>query len=99
MWKVAIVQGFKRYFTKKGEKMYLHIGKNCVIKNNSVIGVFSFKNIENTKEFKNLQENLQNNIIDLSNGKAKTFILTEENDLVKGYISNIGTSTIKKRKM
>lgn len=79
--------------------MYLHINKNCVIKNDSVIGIFSIENIQNTKEYKNLCENLKENIIDLSENQPKTFLLTKENNVVKGYILKIGVNTIKKRKI
>ena len=79
--------------------MYLHIGKNCAIKNNSIIGIFSYDNIKNTKEFKNLYENMNENIIDISDKQPKSFILTEKDKIIKGYITNIGTNTIKKRKM
>lgn len=71
--------------------MYLHINKNCVIKNDSIIGIFSINNIDN---FKNI-----NNITDLSDGNPKTFILTEENGVTKGYIIKLSVDTIKKRKI
>lgn len=71
--------------------MYLHINKNCVIKNDSIIGIFSINNIDN---FKNID-----NIIDLSDGNPKTFILTEENGVTKGYIIKLNVDTIKKRKI
>lgn len=79
--------------------MYLHIGKNCAIKNDSIIGIFSYDNIKNTKEFKNLYENINENIIDISEKQQKSFILTKKDSIIKGYITNIGTNTIKKRKM
>ena len=83
--------------------MYLHIGKNCAIKNDSIIGIFSYDNIKNTKEFKNLyeniNENINENIIDISEKQQKSFILTKKDSIIKGYITNIGTNTIKKRKM
>ena len=79
--------------------MYLHIGKNCAIKNDSIIGIFSYDNIKNTKEFKNLYENIIENIIDISEKQQKSFILTKKDSIIKGYITNIGTNTIKKRKM
>ncbi len=79
--------------------MYLHIGKNCVIKNKCVIGIFSIANIKDTDEYKKLKENMKENINDVSNGQNKTFILTKEDNIIKGYISNIGIDTIKKRKI
>ena len=81
--------------------MYLHIGKNCVIKDNSVVGIFDIEKIQNTREYQNLYNDLEANkkIIDIANNQKNTFVLTEENKNIKGYISNIGTSTIKKRKI
>ncbi len=79
--------------------MYLHIGKNCAIKNNSIIGIFSYDNVKNTREFKNLYENMKENIIDISDNQPKSFILTEKDSIIRGYVTNIGTNTIKKRKM
>ena len=79
--------------------MYLHIGKNYAIKNNSIIGIFSYDNIKNTREFKGLYENMSNKIIDISEKQPKSFILIEKDNEVLGYVTNIGTNTIKKRKM
>lgn len=72
--------------------MYLHINKNCVIKNNSVIGIFSKEIIPK------LSENVEN-IKDLSDGNPKTFILTENKGKFIGYISKLNVDTIKKRKI
>ena len=79
--------------------MYLHIGKNCVIKDKVIVGIFNIEKIKNTQEYKNLCEYLEENkaITDISGTQENSFILTEEETVVKGYISNIGTSTIKKR--
>lgn len=81
--------------------MYLHIGKNCVIKDNSVVGIFDIEKISNTQEYQNIYNYLQanKNIIDISSNQKNTFVLTEDNKKIKGYISNIGTNTIKKRKI
>ena len=74
--------------------MYLHINKNCVIKNNSVLGIFSVQNIN----INDLYENIKN-ITDLSEGNPKTIILIEEMGENKGYISKLSVDTIKKRSM
>jgi len=81
--------------------MYLHIGKNCVIKDNSVIGIFDVEKIANTIEFTEMEQflNENNNLIDISYGHKNSFILTEKNNQLKGYISNIVANTIKKRKI
>lgn len=81
--------------------MYLHIGKDFVINNKSIIGIFNIDYIKNTREYKSLYENLNNqgNIKKISENQNKTFILVEENKNIKGYVTNIGTNTIMKRKM
>ncbi len=81
--------------------MYLHIGKDFVINNNIIIGIFNLNYIRNTREFKNLYDNIEKegNIRKISEEDNKSFILTEENKIIKGYVTNIGTNTIGKRKM
>lgn len=81
--------------------MYLHIGKDFVINNKSIIGIFNIDYIKNTREYKSLYENLNNqgNIKKIYENQNKTFILVEENKNIKGYVTNIGTNTIMKRKM
>lgn len=39
--------------------MYLHIGKDFVINNNTIIGIFNLNYIRNTREFKNLYDNIE----------------------------------------
>jgi hypothetical protein len=81
--------------------MYLHIGKEYVINNNDIIGIFNLDYIKNTKEYKKMYEEMESNkkIVNVSNGQTiKTFILTEKDSVKKGYLTNIGTNTILKRK-
>jgi predicted regulator of amino acid metabolism with ACT domain len=79
--------------------MYLHIGKECIIKNKDIIGIFNIDYIKNTKEYKGMYNSLeeQNSIINVSDMKDKTFILAQNNKKNKGYITNIGVNTISKR--
>ncbi len=81
--------------------MYLHIGKEYVINNNDIIGIFNLDYIKNTKEYKKMYELLDKEkaIINVSKTQEKTFILTEKNGIKKGFLTNIGASTIGKRKM
>ena len=51
------------------------------------------------KKGEETSENIKENIIDISDEQPKSFILTEKDNIVRGYVTNIGTSTIKKRKM
>jgi hypothetical protein len=64
-------------------------------------GIFNLNYIRNTREFKNLYDNIEKegNIRKISEEDNKSFILTEENKIIKGYVTNIGTNTIGKRKM
>lgn len=72
--------------------MYLHINKNCVIKNDSIIGIFSIDDIEKVRES-------AENIEDYSEGTPKSFVLTEENGKTKIYITKLNVDTLKKRKI
>lgn len=65
--------------------MYLHIGKDFVVDERKIIGIF---NKEAIKE--------DNNVIDISDGVQKTFILIEDKE-IKGYITNISSKTLKNR--
>ena len=66
-----------------------------------LFGVFDFEKIENTKEFQRLYEKIEEEkkIEDISCNQKNSFILTEDKGTVKGYISNIGTNTMRKRKI
>lgn len=78
--------------------MYLHIGKDCVINNKEIVGLFNLDYIKNTREYKALYENLEKtkDIVNKSD-EDKTIIITEKKTKVKGYMSNISTTTLAKR--
>ncbi len=75
--------------------MYLHIGKNTILKKESIIGAFKVATIENTEEYKKMEQNLKENKkwVDNEKQEKNTFILTED----KGYITNISVATLEKR--
>ena len=81
--------------------MYLHIGKDFVINKKDIIGIFNIDYIKNTKEYKSMYKSLEEkkDLINVSDKQDKTFILLENNQKIKGYITNIGSNTIGKRKM
>ena len=81
--------------------MYIHIGKDFVIKKKDIIGIFNIEYVKNTKEYKSMYKSLEeeNNLINVSDKQNKTFILVENEGKIKGYITNIGSNTIGKRKM
>lgn len=80
--------------------MYLHIGNGLCLNNKDIIAIFNIDYIKNTKDYRNFyQKNVdENNIIDISNGNAKSLILINKNNVTKAYISNINSNTIGKRK-
>ena len=80
--------------------MYLHIGKDVIIKNDTIIGIFDLEYIKNTQEYKKMYDELneKGNIINIADDSKKTFILVEESGVRKAYITNISSSTIGKRK-
>ncbi len=79
--------------------MYLHIGKDFIINSRTIIAIFNIDYVKNTKEYKAMYKSLEEagNIIIVSDKKEMSFILTEENNIKKAYITNIGANTIAKR--
>ncbi len=79
--------------------MYLHIGKDIIIKKDEIIGIFNVESIIQTKEFNLIIENLKlsNRMIDLSNGEAKTLILYKKQNNLCGVISNVSSNSLGKR--
>lgn len=75
--------------------MYLYVGDEKLIHNEDIIGIFNMQYIKNTREYKSVYKNLEEdgNLIDVSEGDPKSFILTEK----KGYLAKIGANTILKR--
>ena len=66
-----------------------------------LFGIFNLENIENTMEYQRLYEKLENEkrIEDISCNQKNSFILTEDKKEIRAYISNIGTNTMRKRKI
>lgn len=76
--------------------MYLHIGKDYVINENNIIGIFNIETISKSKEYKNFYESIKKDIIDISDENQKTLILVKDKN-IKGYITNISSVTLKNR--
>lgn len=79
--------------------MYLHIGKDIVLKKEQIIGMFNVESILETKEFNIIIEKLkeENSITDISNGEPKTLILYKQRDNLCGVISNVSSNSLGKR--
>ena len=78
--------------------MYLHIGKNQIIKMKDIIGIFDIE-LKKTKEVIHIMERLKQNhqLIDVSEAMEKSLILVKEDKIEKGYLSNISPTTLAKR--
>jgi predicted ATPase len=80
--------------------MYVHIGKESVINSNNIMAIFNIKSLISRKN--NLNDICKNigisdNIIDVSEDKKKTLIVCNVDKTLKGYITNISSTTIAKR--
>ena len=77
--------------------MYLHIGKDYILNNNDIIGIFNINTLKKSNSYDYILENLSEKVIDISGGKPKSLILVSKNNKNIAYISNILSSTIGKR--
>ena len=77
--------------------MYLHIGKDISVNSKNVIGIFNIESIEKTNEYQQMLKELDGNVIDIAGERNKTLVLVIENDMKKGYITNILSTTLEKR--
>lgn len=80
--------------------MFLNISKDVIIRTKDIIGIFNLDYIKNTKEYRNFLSNMmeQRQIVKDCEKKEKTFILIQNEKGTKGYIMNISTNAIGKRK-
>lgn len=77
--------------------MYLlHIGKDIVIDENEIIGIFDLEGLKKTKVGKEFLENIKDDLFKIQE-KEKSLILVKKNEKIKGYISNILSVTLEKR--
>ena len=62
--------------------MYLHIGKDIILKKEEIIGIFNIESIAETKEYKIIIDKLkeERKIQDISKEDQKTLILYKKND-------------------
>ena len=79
--------------------MYVHIGKDVIINTNDIIAILDIESIEKKKNLEEVLQNLKisDKIIDVSDENKKSLIILEKNKKVKGYITNISSTTIGKR--
>lgn len=79
--------------------MFLHIGKDKIIEKKDLICILDIESLKFNDKINNIIQKLEEekNIIDISDNNRKTLILVKENNNIKGYISNISSTTLGKR--
>ncbi len=78
--------------------MYLHIGKDIIIRKKDILFLLDYDNLKENKTNKNLFENITKEIIiDSKDKKIKTIIITKQKEGIKAYLTNISTMTLAKR--
>ena len=79
--------------------MYLHLGERTVIRTRDIIGIFDLDNTtvsKNTREYLAKEQKL-GNVINVSFELPKAFIICEENNERKIYISQLSSQTLYRR--
>jgi len=78
--------------------MYLHIGKDVILKKENILFILDYENLKENKNFNDFFNKIdKKNIVDISDDKPKSIIITKENEVVKGYLSNISSTTLSNR--
>ena len=79
--------------------MYLHIGKDEMIKKENILWILDYKGLKENKTFQEFFNHIpKEDKIDISQNQPKTVIITKENNKLKAYISNISSNTLANRK-
>lgn len=79
--------------------MYLHLGQNTVITHDEIIGIFDLDNTtvsKKTRDYLSVAEK-QGRIQVVSNELPKSFIVCNQKDEIKVYLSQISCATLLKR--
>jgi hypothetical protein len=80
--------------------MYLHLGENTVVRTDSIIGIFDMDTSTISKWTKDYLSNATKNkrVINVSMELPKSFVVCNENNDIKVYVSQISSQTLMKRK-
>lgn len=79
--------------------MYLHIGKEKIIKTDEIIGIFDLDTATISKSTRNYLAAAEKSgdVVNVTTELPKTFIVCKEDGNRKVYISQISSSTLNKR--
>lgn len=80
--------------------MYLHLGENTVVRTDNIIGIFDLDNTSTSKWTKQYLSNAtkKGRVINVSMELPKSYVVCNEKDEIKVYISQISSQTLMKRK-
>ena len=80
--------------------MYLRLGENTVVRTDSIIGIFDMDTSTISKWTKDYLSNATKNkrVINVSMELPKSFVVCNENNEIKVYVSQISSQTLMKRK-
>ena len=80
--------------------MYLHLGENTVVRTDSIIGIFDMDTSTISKWTKDYLSNATKNkrVINVSMILPQSFVVCNENNEIKVYVSQISSQTLMKRK-
>lgn len=79
--------------------MYLHLGKNTVIKTKEIVGIFDMDTStisKNTRDYLAKAEKA-GRVINVSTELPKSFVVCRDKEGIKVYISQISSQTLQKR--
>ena len=79
--------------------IYLHLGQNVVVPESEILGIFDLDNTTGskiTREFLNQAEKT-GQIINISEDLPKSFVVCEENERIRVYLSQLSPATLLKR--
>lgn len=79
--------------------MYLHLGQDTVVKYENIVGIFDMDTStvsKFTREFLNNAEK-SGAVVNVSYELPKSFVVCNENGVLKIYISQLSSSTLQKR--
>ena len=80
--------------------MYLHLGENTVVRTDNIIGIFDMDTSTISKWTKDYLSNATKNkrVINVSMELPKSYVVCNENNEIKVYVSQISSQTLMKRK-
>ena len=79
--------------------MYLHVGRDIILKTEDIIGIFDIENTSVSKDTKTFLSDVSNQgeVIYVTNELPKSYIVCKSGEKIKTYISQISVQTLRKR--